>query len=60
MAPIALWFRITASRIQRKVSIMRTDRVTNAEDADFDKTIKISGIVIALIVIAAAVFWYFG
>jgi hypothetical protein len=39
---------------------MRTDRVTNAEDADFDKTIKISGIVIALIVIAAAVFWYFG
>ncbi len=39
---------------------MRTDRVTNAENADFDKTIKISGIVIALVVIAVAAFWYFG
>jgi hypothetical protein len=39
---------------------MRTDRVTNAENADFDKTIKISGIVISLVVIAVAAFWYFG
>jgi hypothetical protein len=39
---------------------MRTDRVTNTEDGDFDKTIKISGIVITLIVIAVAAFWYFG
>jgi hypothetical protein len=39
---------------------MPTDRVTKAEDADFDKTIKISGIVITLIVIAFAAFWYFG
>ena len=52
--------RPSASRVQRKVSVMRTDRVTKAEDADFDKTIKISGIVITLIVVAVAAFWYFG
>jgi hypothetical protein len=39
---------------------MRTDRVTNTENADFDKTIKMSGIIITLIVIAVAAFWFFG
>jgi len=39
---------------------MRTDRITKAEDADFDKTIKISGTVITLVAIAVVAFWYFG
>ena len=36
-----------------------SDRITNTEDADFDKTMKIIGIVIVLIAIAGAAFWYF-
>ena len=36
-----------------------SDRITNTEDADFDKTMKITGIVIVLIAIAGAAFWYF-
>ena len=35
------------------------DRVTDTEDAVFDKTMKISGIVVVLIAIAVAAFWYF-
>jgi len=33
--------------------------VTNTEDAAFDATMKISGLVIGLVVIAVAAFWYF-
>jgi hypothetical protein len=36
-----------------------SDRVTSTEDADFDKTMKITGIVIVLIAIVGAAFWYF-
>ena len=36
-----------------------SDRITNTEDADFDKTMKITGIVIVLIAIVGAAFWYF-
>jgi hypothetical protein len=33
--------------------------VTDTEDAAFDSTMKITGIVVALFVIAGAAFWYF-
>jgi hypothetical protein len=36
-----------------------SDRVTNTENADFDQTMKIIGIVIVLIAIVVAAFWYF-
>jgi hypothetical protein len=36
----------------------RDDPVTNAEDAAFDATMKITGVVIVLLVIAGMVFWY--
>lgn len=32
--------------------------VTDAEDAAFDATMKIAGVVIGLLVIAAVAFWY--
>jgi hypothetical protein len=35
-----------------------TDRVTNAEDVAFDATMKIAGIIVGLLVIAAVAFWY--
>ena len=34
------------------------DHVTDVEDAAFDKSIKISGFVLALVVIAVLAFWY--
>ena len=33
-------------------------RVTDAEDAAFDTTLKIAGAFLVLVVIAAVVFWY--
>jgi hypothetical protein len=33
--------------------------VTDTEDATFDKTMKIAGIVLGLLVIAVVAFWYF-
>ena len=35
------------------------DHVTDVEDAAFDKTLKITGFVLALVVIAVLAFWYF-
>jgi hypothetical protein len=37
---------------------MHHDHVTDNEDAAFDTTVKISGSVIAALVIACAAFWY--
>jgi hypothetical protein len=34
-------------------------RTTEVEDAEFDTTMKITGIVVALLVIASAAVWYF-
>ena len=34
------------------------DHITDAEDASFDATMKVMGVVLALGVIAAAAFWY--
>jgi hypothetical protein len=42
-----------------EVPMTMHDRVTETEDAVFDKTMKISGIVVVLIAIAVAAFWYF-
>ena len=33
--------------------------VTDTEDATFDKTVKIGGIALGLLVIAVVAFWYF-
>jgi hypothetical protein len=38
---------------------MRTDRITHTEDAAFDSTMKIAGMVLGLLVIAVVAFWYF-
>jgi hypothetical protein len=38
---------------------MPRDHVTDTEDAAFDTTMKIGGIVIVLIALAAAALWYF-
>jgi hypothetical protein len=38
---------------------MRTDRITRTEDAAFDSTMKIAGMVLGLLVIAVVAFWYF-
>jgi len=35
------------------------DRITDVEDVAFDKTMKITGFVLALLVIAVVAFWYF-
>ena len=37
---------------------MRTDRVTDTENAAFDSTMKIAGMVLGLLVIAVVAFWY--
>ena len=34
------------------------DRITDSEDATFDATMKIMGVVLGLVVIAGAAFWY--
>jgi hypothetical protein len=34
-------------------------RVTDTEDAAFDSTMKIGGIVVVLLAIAGVAFWYF-
>ena len=34
------------------------DHVTDVEDVAFDKTMKIAGFVLALLVIAVLAFWY--
>ena len=38
---------------------MHHDHVTDTEDVAFDATMKIGGIVVALVLIAVAASWYF-
>ena len=39
--------------------VMHTDHLTETEDAAFDSTMKIAGMVLGLLVIAVVAFWYF-
>jgi hypothetical protein len=39
---------------------MHSRPVTDAENAAFDTTMKITGMVIGLVAVAVAVIWYFG
>lgn len=38
---------------------MHNDPVADAENAAFDTTMKITGMIIGLVVVAVAVIWYF-
>ena len=38
---------------------IHTDHVTHEEDAAYDSTMKIMGMVTVVVVIAAMAFWYF-
>ena len=41
------------------MTMQRDHHVTDTEDAAFDSTMKIGGIVVVLLAIAGAAFWYF-
>ena len=37
---------------------MRTDHITHTEDAAFDSTMKIAGMVVGALVLAVVAYWY--
>jgi hypothetical protein len=50
---------ITPAAMEVPMTMPRDHHVTDTEDAAFDTTLKIGGIVIVLIALAAAALWYF-